>query len=416
MMGKFLRVVLVSLWFGFLTFPFMGRHAGFLVVLLLAGGALWIGFNALLYSKAVGGRIHRVFDYGHSLNSALHRIDSRIILGILLLSALIFPLLTNRYVIDVAVRSGIYICLALGLNIVVGLAGLLDLGYVAFYAVGAYTYGLLSLHYSASFWLVLPLGAVMAAVFGVLLGAPTLRLRGDYLAIVTLGFGEMIRIVLNNWDRVTRGPNGLIGIEPPSLTQSFIFTQPIHYYYLILPIVILTIFVVNRLNHSRIGRAWIAIREDEVAAEAMGIDTTRMKLLAFALGAMWAGFGGVFFASYMSFISPESFTFFESVIILCMVVLGGMGSIPGVILGAIVLVVLPEMLRDFYLPFMQVDFSRARMLIFGMIMVVMMIFRPQGLIPSARRKLELRPEKEVNVEAPKPELVYETAASKTQEL
>jgi branched-chain amino acid transport system permease protein len=414
-MKKILRVMVISLWFGFLTFPFMGKHAGLLIVLLLAGGGLWLVITTLRNTKTVKQWLERASSYQQGFQRNLNRRDRRIVLGILLVLALLFPLFNNRYVVDVAVMCGIYICLALGLNIVVGLAGLLDLGYVAFYAVGAYLYGLLSIHYGTSFWLALPLGALMAATFGVLLGAPTLRLRGDYLAIVTLGFGEMIRIILNNWDRVTRGPNGLIGIEAPSLGKKFVFSQPIHYYYLILLIVILTVFVVNRLNHSRIGRAWIAIREDEVAAEAMGIDTTRMKLLAFALGAMWAGLGGVFFASKMSFISPESFTFFESVIILCMVVLGGMGSIPGVILGAIVLVVLPEMLRDFYLPFMQVDFSRARMLIFGMLMVLVMIFRPQGLIPSARRKLELHPEKEENIIEQKPEFVYEVA-SKSQEL
>lgn len=414
-MHKFLKVIVISLWFGVLTFPFIGRSVGFLVLFFLAGGTLWMGLMVLLHSKMVMSWINTISHHKQSLSHFVGQIDRRIILGFVFFLTLIFPLLTNRYVVDVAVTAGIYICLALGLNIVVGLAGLLDLGYVAFYAVGAYTYGLLSLHYQTSFWLALPIGAILAAIFGVLLGAPTLRLRGDYLAIVTLGFGEMIRITLNNWDRVTRGPNGLIGIEAPSLTKGFIFTHPMHFYYLILFIAIVTVFVVNRLNNSRIGRAWIAIREDEVAAEAMGIDTTRMKLLAFALGALWAGFGGVFFASKMSFISPESFTFFESIIILCMVVLGGMGSIPGVILGAIILVTLPEVLRDFYLPFMQVDFSRARMLIFGLAMVVMMIFRPQGLLPSARHKLELHAQEEEDRMEQKPELVYETA-SRTPEL
>jgi branched-chain amino acid transport system permease protein len=410
-MQKILKAIIVSLWFGILTLPFMGKHAWLFALLLFVGGILWIGLTTLLQTKAAMGWVNILANYKQSFSQSLGQVDRRITWGILLLAALVFPLLTNRYIINVAVDAGIYICLALGLNIVVGLAGLLDLGYVAFYAVGAYTYGLLSIHYQTSFWLVLPVGALMAAIFGILLGAPTLRLRGDYLAIVTLGFGEMIRIILNNWDQVTRGPNGLVGIEAPALTKDFVFSHPIHYYYLILVIAILTVFVVNRLNHSRIGRAWIAIREDEIAAEAMGIDTTRTKLLAFALGATWAGFGGVFFASKTTFISPESFTFMESVIILCMVVLGGMGSIPGVILGAIVLVALPEMLRDFYLPFMQVDFSRARMLIFGMMMVVVMIFRPQGLIPSARHKLELSSEPEENAKVvQKQEPIYQTAS------
>ncbi len=316
-----------------------------------------------------------------------------------MVALLIAPLFMNRYVADVAVQVGIYICLALGLNIVVGFAGLLDLGYVAFYAVGAYTYGLLSLYYQFPFWAALPLGGLLAATFGVLLGIPVLRLRGDYLAIVTLGFGEIIRIVLNNWDELTNGPNGILGIRRPVLPFEFTLAvpeivdptgeltvggalrTPHGLYYVILLIAVVTVFVVNRLNNSRIGRAWIALREDEVAAEAMGIDTTRAKLLAFGLGATWAGFAGTFFAAKQTFISPESFTFFESVIILSMVVLGGMGSIPGVILGAAVLVVLPEITREFAL---------YRTLIFGAAMVAMMVLRPQGFIGSARRAVELR--------------------------
>jgi branched-chain amino acid transport system permease protein len=313
---------------------------------------------------------------------------------------LVAPLFMNRYTTDVAVQVGIYIALALGLNIVVGLAGLLDLGYVAFYAVGAYTYGLLSQDLGFSFWYALPLGGLFAAVFGVLLGIPVLRLRGDYLAIVTLGFGEIIRIVLNNWDSVTNGPNGILGIRKPGLPFEFAIPgvpewvdasgelviggalrTPHGLYYVILLIVVFTVFVVNRLNNSRIGRAWIALREDEVAAEAMGIDTTKAKLLAFGLGATWAGFAGTFFAAKQSFISPESFTFFESVIILSMVVLGGMGSIPGVMLGAAALVVLPEITREFAL---------YRTLIFGFAMVAMMVLRPQGFVGSARRAVELR--------------------------
>jgi branched-chain amino acid transport system permease protein len=232
----------------------------------------------------------------------------------------------------------------------------------------------------------------------VLLGIPVLRLRGDYLAIVTLGFGEIIRIILNNWDELTNGPNGITGIRKPELpfeltipnvpewidpsgelTVGGILRTPHALYYVILLIVLFTVFVVNRLNNSRIGRAWIALREDEVAAEAMGIDTTKAKLLAFGLGATWAGFAGTFFAAKQGFISPESFTFFESVIILSMVVLGGMGSIPGVILGATALVVLPEITREFAI---------YRTLIFGMAMVAMMVLRPQGFVGSAPRARE----------------------------
>ncbi len=316
-----------------------------------------------------------------------------------IVALVVAPLFMNRYVTDVAVTVGIYITLALGLNIVVGLAGLLDLGYVAFYAVGAYTYGLLSQYYQFPFWAALPLGGLLAAIFGVLLGIPVLRLRGDYLAIVTLGFGEIIRIVLNNWDELTNGPNGILGIRRPVLPFELavpvpewidqtgelviggVLRTPHGLYYVILLIGTLTVFVVSRLNNSRIGRAWIAMREDEVAAEAMGIDTTKAKLLAFGLGATWAGFAGTFFAAKQTFISPESFNFFESVIILSMVVLGGMGSIPGAILGAAVLVILPEITREFAL---------YRMLVFGAAMVAMMLLRPQGFVGSARRAVELR--------------------------
>jgi len=336
---------------------------------------------ALQWREASTGRLERLL--GASGSAARHlteRIDRRLLYALALACAIMIPPGLNRYHIDVLTQVGIYVTLALGLNIVVGLAGLLDLGYIAFYAVGAYTYGLLSTRVGLSFWEVLPFGALLAAIFGILLGIPVLRLRGDYLAIVTLGFGEMIRITLNNWDSFTRGPNGIIGIGRPKIL-GFTFSDPIHYYYLILAIVLLTIFVVDRLNRSRIGRAWTAMRDDEVAAEAMGIDLMKTKLLAFSLGATWAGFAGVFFASKMTFISPESFTFFESVIILCMVVLGGMGSVPGVILGAAMLVILPEMMRQFAL---------YRMLIFGGAMVVMMVLRPQGLIASPRRAIALR--------------------------
>src|SRR3972149_4022587 len=225
---------------------------------------------------------------------------------------------------------------------------------------------------------------IFAAGIGFILGIITLRLRGDYLAIVTLGFIHIVHLVLNNWDSLTGGPNGILGIARPSIA-SFKFSQPIHFYYLILAIAVLTAAVINRLNNSRIGRAWIAMREDEVAAEAMGIDTTRMKCLAFSLGAFWAGLAGVFFAGKFAFVSPESFTFFESVLVLAMVVLGGMGSIPGAIFGAMIIIILPEVLRGF---------AAYRMLIFGASLVAMMVFRPQGLIGSPRRKVELHPEDE----------------------
>ena len=305
----------------------------------------------------------------------LSRVNTPAVLVCLVLFLIVFPIFTNDYYRDVMTITGMYIVLALGLNIVVGQAGLLNLGYVAFYAIGAYTYAIFSTFYGLSFWPGMALGALVAAGFAVLLGAPILKLRGDYFAIVTLGLGEITRIVLNNWDRVTGGPNGIANIKRPVIAGYTLHTT-LDYYYLVLVIVIITIFAMYRLISSRIGRAWIAIREDEVAAGAMGINTFRLKLLAFVLGSAWAGLAGVFFAAKMAFVSPESFTFFESVLILCMVVLGGMGSIPGIILGALLLVGLPEVFRDFQ------DY---RMLAFGVALVLMMVFRPQGLLGSVKK-------------------------------
>jgi branched-chain amino acid transport system permease protein len=272
----------------------------------------------------------------------------------------------------------IYVMLGLGLNIVVGLAGLLDLGYVAFYAVGAYAYALLNYHFGLTFWMALPIGAGLGAVFGILLGFPVLRLRGDYLAIVTLGFGEIIRIILENWNEFSFGPSGISNIPRPSLfgIDLSVHHATIYIYYVMIGLCLLTIFVVNRLQDSRIGRAWIALREDEIACQAMGIDKAKTKLTAFALGATWAGMSGVVFAAKTTFVNPASFTIWESIIILCIVVLGGMGSIVGVMAGALVLILMPEYLRAF---------SEYRMLAFGIVLVVMMVFRPGGLIPNVRR-------------------------------
>ena len=306
----------------------------------------------------------------------------------------------------------LYVLLALGLNIVVGFAGLLDLGYIAFYAVGAYTYALLaSPHFGLHlpFWIILPIGAAVAAFFGVLLGAPTLKLRGDYLAIVTLGFGEIVRIVLNNLSRpvnITNGPQGITGIDPFRLDgfsfgayETWLgieFSGPIKYYYLLL-LVALAIIVVNlRLQNSRIGRAWEAIREDEVAARSMGIDTRNLKLLAFAMGASFGGVAGGMFSAIQGFISPESFVLVESIMVVSMVVLGGMGNIWGVILGAVLLSFVPEILRWTVEPVQEALFGRMlvepeviRMLLFGFALVLVMLFRPAGLLPSAVRRREL---------------------------
>ncbi len=304
----------------------------------------------------------------------------------------------------------LYVMLAVGLNIVVGYAGLLDLGYIAFYAVGAYCYALLaSPHFGMHlpFWAILPLGAALAALFGVLLGTPTLRLRGDYLAIVTLGFGEIIRIFLNNLNapvNITNGPQGITLIDPVSLgglgfngTQEIFgltVSAPHLYYYLFLALALGGIFISLRLENSRIGRAWVAIREDEVAAEAMGIPTRNIKLLAFAMGATFGGVAGGLFAAFQGFVSPESFNLMESIMILCMIVLGGMGNISGVILGAVLLTVLPEALRyvgdwqRMMFGEVKVDPADLRMLLFGLALVLMMLFRPAGLIPSRQRERE----------------------------
>jgi len=306
----------------------------------------------------------------------------------------------------------LFVLLALGLNIVVGFAGLLDLGYVAFYAVGAYVYALLaSPHFDIHwpFWVILPIGAAVAALFGVLLGVPTLKLRGDYLAIVTLGFGEIVRIFLNNLSRpvnITNGPQGIARIDPFTLggldfsrTETFlglVFSGPIKYYYLLLLVLLAVIFVNVRLQNSRIGRAWEAVREDEVAARAMGIDTRNIKLLAFAMGASFGGVAGGMFSAIQGFISPESFVLVESIMVLSMVVLGGMGNIWGVILGAVLLSFVPEILRFTVEPVQMRLFGRMlvepeviRMLIFGFALVLVMAFRPGGLWPSSVRRREL---------------------------
>ena len=314
----------------------------------------------------------------------------------------------------------LYIMLALGLNIVVGYAGLLDLGYVAFYAVGAYLYALLSSPHLAenfewiaamfpnglhnSIWLVVPLSAGLAAFFGMVLGAPTLRLRGDYLAIVTLGFGEIIRIFLNNLNapvNITNGPQGISNIDPVSIV-GLDLSQPIEigsftlqsvhlYYYLFLALATLVIIVTIRLQNSRLGRAWMAIREDEIAAKPMGINTRNVKLLAFAMGASFGGVSGAMFASFQGFVSPESFVLSESIVIVAMVVLGGMGHIPGVILGAILLYAIPEVLRYAAKPAQEALFGTEivapealRMLVFGLAMVLIMLRRPEGLWPAPR--------------------------------
>jgi len=326
-----------------------------------------------------------------SIRERIERYPKIYTLGGLLAVAAIFPLFADNYMIDVGITCLIYVCLGLGLNIVVGLCGLLDLGYIAFYAVGAYTYSLLNLTFGLSFWTALPIGIVLGMVAGCIIGYPTLKMRGDYLAIVTLGFGEIVRLVLNNWDSLTAGPNGLFGMKRPALyypsfgedglawATYYLKSLPSLYYFILI-IAILTIIGVRRLDNSRIGRAWIAIREDEVAAELSGVPTTWIKLLAYALGAAFASVAGAFFAAKLSYTNPNFFLFMESCIVLCIVVLGGVGSIPGIVVAAFVLIAAPEVFRGL---------ENYRMLAFGGIMTTMMILKPEGLIPATRSRREL---------------------------
>ncbi len=372
---KFLNLFVVPLWVGLLALPFTGIGSAIRVT-AAAGIAmlLWRMLRTDVVSDVRISVAEKISKAIAAFAPITRHVSSPLTYALISVLLVVLPLFLNEYYQDIMTLTGMYVVLALGLNIVVGQAGLLNLGYVAFYAIGAYTYAILSTTFGLSFWPGLIAGGSVAAVFAVLLGMPTLRLRGDYFAIVTLGLGEITRIVLNNWDSMTGGPNGISKIGRPVIAGYELHTT-LDFYYLILLLVIITIFAMQRLIASRIGRAWIAIREDEVAAEAMGVNTYRMKLLAFVLASAWAGIAGVFFSAKMAFVSPESFTFFESVLILCMVVLGGMGSIPGIILGALLLITLPEIFRDFQ------DY---RMLAFGVALVLMMVFRPQGLLGTVK--------------------------------
>lgn len=323
----------------------------------------------------------------------------------------------NSFFLDVVTQIGIYSVLAIGLNVVVGFAGLLNLGYVGFYAVGAYSYAVFATAQANNFipvslmkfpisgnwfWLFLLVGIIVSGLVGFLLGLPVLRLRGDYLAIVTLGFAEIIRIIFNNLDKpinITNGPKGLTPIEPPAFF-GIVLNQPIHYYFIVLVLFLLTIVVARRLNNSRIGRAWAAIREDELAAKTMGVPVVRMKLLAFAIGAAFAGMMGVVFAAKQTFVDPSSFGFMESIGILAMVIMGGMGNVAGVITGALAVMVLQLQILKELSNFLrslsvagiinipsQLDPVKYERLVFGLILILMCIFRPQGFLP-AKRSLE----------------------------
>jgi len=396
---RLLRSCMVSLWFMALVFPLMGikivkKSPVFLWERVLLFG-IAIFFLSLMWSwyfdvYLQGGEKKKsdkpsVFSpvkkyYGQTVkklggNSSI----GKKFLILLLLVFAILPYVSSMYQTTIFTLAFLYVMLALGLNIVVGIAGQLVLGYAAFYAIGAYTYALLNQYFGFGFWICLPIAGFITVIAGLVLAFPVLRLRGDYLAIVTLGFGEIVRLLLTNLSDLTGGAKGVSNIPRPGLFGFELSPSEatIYVYYLALLATLITIIVVARIKDSRIGMALQALKEDEIASEAMGIDLRKTKLAAFALGACWAGFAGVLFATRNSYINPASFTFMDSAMILSMVVLGGMGSITGVALAALLLTLMPEYLRAF---------SEYRMLIFGMLMVLMMIFRPQGMIPPSKRK------------------------------
>ncbi|THB77959.1 MAG: high-affinity branched-chain amino acid ABC transporter permease LivM [Desulfobacteraceae bacterium] len=386
--------VIGMLWLLGLLWPMLGIHPDGTLTFqktvtvwsyIVAGSFVCLLIYVMKNSGALDFVAKPLAGVSSNLKSASNTLPTWVWIVVILVAACLYPQFTNRYATDVAINVLLYICLGLGLNVVVGLAGMLDLGYIAFYGVGAYTYALLNTVYGVGFWFSLPACALTACIAGCIVGYPTLRMRGDYLAIVTLGFGEIIRLILNNWMSVTNGPNGILGIDRISwfrfvfedgMTFEHMWVKKLQlFYYFALGLAVFTAIGVNRLNYSRVGRAWESIREDETAAELMGVNTFIYKLLAYAMGAVFAGLAGAFFAARMKFVSPESFTFLESAMVLCMVVLGGMGSIPGIILGVMALIALPEVFREF---------EAYRMLVFGATMIIMMLFRPAGLIPAKR--------------------------------
>ena len=414
-----------------------------LVGLVTAPGdrGLYLAFRPVAVAVVVGlvffGRLAMLVWRGRNRREAIkanrvfaERITraGKYVTPVLLAVAIGLPFTGSRYYIDLGTLVLTYIMLGWGLNVVVGLAGLLDLGYVAFYAVGAYSFAILSHALGLGFWTCLPLAGILASFWGILLGFPVLRLRGDYLAIVTLAFGEIIRIVLINWVSLTNGPNGITDIPRPTLfglafsmdggegtVAGFLGIEPaviqriIFLYYVILGLALLTNWVTLRLRRMPLGRAWEALREDEVACRSLGINVRNTKLTAFAIGAMFGGFAGAFFATRQAFISPESFTFIESATVLAIVVLGGMGSQLGVALAAIVMIGGLESLRSF-LSFLGDQMNSPifqgiagelplyRMLIFGLALVVMMVLRPRGLVSGRTPSVALRRKKEIAAE------------------
>jgi branched-chain amino acid transport system permease protein len=390
-MNELRKSFLVSLWFMFLTFPIMVIRVNTVekIVVWRWENMALIGIGSFVLSFVWRWAIRRkeasdaVAASGEKKTGRLAELAANPKLtsslwALFLAGFLVTPWLVTTYQTNILISFLLYVVLGLGLNVIVGVAGLLFLGHAAFYAIGAYSYALLNQYFGLGFWFALPLGGVFAALAGIALAFPVLRLRGDYLAIVTLGFGEIVRLLLENWSDITGGPSGISNIPRPGFfdIKLSVADANIYIYYIVLALAVITIIAVTRLKDSRIGRALQALREDEVACEAMGIDRVGTKVMAFGLGTAWAGFAGVIFAAKTTFINPASFTFFESAIILSIVVLGGMGSNLGVILGSAFLVLLPEYMRAF---------SEYRMILFATAMVLMMVFRPQGLIPAKGR-------------------------------
>jgi len=391
---------LSAIWLMILTFPIMVIKVNSFegVVLWRWKNMMWVGIGTFFLSwlwrflidrKENGSGIEKSqkdtsgkFSIRKTLNEKRVKIPTLTVLAILVLA---FPFMVKFYQVGIMTSALMFVILGLGLNIVIGYGGLLHLGYAAFYAMGAYSYGLMYLYWGVPFWFALPLGAVSGAVFGIVIGVPVLRLRGDYLAIVTLAFGEIVRLLLENLSGFTKGPEGIAQIPRPGFFFKLSLQGATTYlFYISIVLVIFTIFVMRRLEDSRIGRALEAMKEDDIAAQSMGIDLAKTKLITFALGAVWAGMVGVILASKTTYINPGSFTLMESVMILVAVVLGGTGSIPGVILGAFLVTLIPEYFRAL---------ADYRMLMFGVALVVMSIFRPQGIIPRVRKRYFVGEEK-----------------------
>lgn len=390
-----LKSLLAALWFMFFTLPLVVVKVNTIhrtitwrwnYVFILGIGTFFLSFLWRFFLKR---RDARMGMEKKQVNLALFH-DPKYMypaMGIVLVLFAIIPFVGSLYQVTVLSTALIYVMLGLGLNVVVGLGGMLNLGFVAFYAVGAYTYALLNVNFGIGFWTALPIAALVSTLFGLLLSLPVLRLRGDYLAIVTLAFGEITKLVLENWGSFTQGPSGIRAIARPGFVgmKLKLPQASIYMYLIILGMTVLTLFIVYRLENSRIGRAWQALREDEIASKSMGINISTTKLTSFALGATWAGFAGVLFAAKTTFINPASFTLWESIVILCFVVLGGMGSILGVTVAALLLAVLPESLRAF---------SELRMLTYGVVLVLMMIFRPGGIVDMKKKHYKFSRETE----------------------